>query len=312
MGEASTIPTGSLLEEVCLVACVLSLFVLTRLLWPHFKFEYPPLHSAMEGVGGFMAMVIAAILIHVDREAGTGGLPWIALGLLSMGLLDAFHAMASPGNGFVLLHSAAGLVGSFLAALIWLPQSARFTYLTRNWILKGLIAGSIGFGLWALLFRETLPAMVQHGTFTSAAITINVTSGVLFFAAAARLLLEFQNCSKQGHCVFVGMATLFGFAHLMFPFSALWDATWWLWHLLRLTAYIWVLQWVVRGYQRTFSNLKAALVERNHAEAVKHEAERLYRTLFEQSPDGVLLIDPETALPIMFNATAHRHLTSIT
>lgn len=50
------------------------------------------------------------------------------------------------------------------------------------------------------------------------------------------------------------------------------------------------------------------LTERKEAEILVKEAEIRYRTLFEQSPDGICLIDPETALPMAFNETAHRQL----
>ena len=36
--------------------------------------------------------------------------------------------------------------------------------------------------------------------------------------------------------------------------------------------------------------------------------EERYHTVFEQSPDGILIIDPKTTLPIEFNGTAHRQL----
>jgi PAS domain S-box-containing protein len=38
------------------------------------------------------------------------------------------------------------------------------------------------------------------------------------------------------------------------------------------------------------------------------EAETRYRTIFEQSPDAILIVDPETALPIEFNDRMHRLL----
>ena len=47
---------------------------------------------------------------------------------------------------------------------------------------------------------------------------------------------------------------------------------------------------------------------RKQAEAALREEETRYRTLFEQSPDGVLIIDTQTALPIAFNETAARQL----
>ncbi len=49
-------------------------------------------------------------------------------------------------------------------------------------------------------------------------------------------------------------------------------------------------------------------VERHRAQDDLRDAEVRYRTLFEQSPDGVVVIDPKTLLPIDFNATAHCQL----
>ncbi len=40
----------------------------------------------------------------------------------------------------------------------------------------------------------------------------------------------------------------------------------------------------------------------------RQEAEEHYRVLFEQSPDGVVLVDPVSKRPVSFNAAAHRQL----
>jgi PAS domain S-box-containing protein len=54
--------------------------------------------------------------------------------------------------------------------------------------------------------------------------------------------------------------------------------------------------------------LEDEIVERKQIEKALKEEELRYRALFEQSPEGILLIDPETALPIEFNETALRQL----
>ena len=50
------------------------------------------------------------------------------------------------------------------------------------------------------------------------------------------------------------------------------------------------------------------VTERKRAEEALREREVLYRTLFDRSPDGIVLLDPETARPIEFNTTAHQAL----
>ncbi len=47
---------------------------------------------------------------------------------------------------------------------------------------------------------------------------------------------------------------------------------------------------------------------RQRAETAQREVETRYRLLFEQSPDGVVILDPATARFLEFNTTAHRQL----
>jgi len=54
--------------------------------------------------------------------------------------------------------------------------------------------------------------------------------------------------------------------------------------------------------------LERDITERQRTEDKLREAETRYRTLFEQSPDGIVIIDPETVRPLEFNAAAHQQL----
>ncbi len=48
--------------------------------------------------------------------------------------------------------------------------------------------------------------------------------------------------------------------------------------------------------------------ERRHAEEALREEKARYQTLFQQSPDGILLIDTQTRLPVLFNDVVARQL----
>jgi len=52
----------------------------------------------------------------------------------------------------------------------------------------------------------------------------------------------------------------------------------------------------------------ATEVERAHHVAKREEAETRYRLLFEQSPDGIVIVDPATLKPVEFNTAAHHQL----
>jgi PAS domain S-box-containing protein len=50
------------------------------------------------------------------------------------------------------------------------------------------------------------------------------------------------------------------------------------------------------------------ITERKQMETRIREAEKRYRALFDQAPVGILIIDPETAVPVEFNEVAHQQL----
>jgi len=59
---------------------------------------------------------------------------------------------------------------------------------------------------------------------------------------------------------------------------------------------------------RLYDQAQREIAERNQVETALRESEIRYHTLFDQSPYGVLLIDPDTMLPIEFNQMAPRQL----
>jgi PAS domain S-box-containing protein len=65
---------------------------------------------------------------------------------------------------------------------------------------------------------------------------------------------------------------------------------------------------LARTLQDSLTRTAAARRELEEQKGVLHDAEARYRLLFEQSPDGIVILDTETARPLEFNETAHRQL----
>ena len=233
--------------------------------FPSFVWENLPLHSAIEAWGALAAILLALVLLQ--RPAGEGGAPllWPILGLLGMGILDAFHAIAPSGQWCVSFHSAACLGGGLGFSLVWLPKFRRSDSLRKSlpWCVA---AGCLALGLLVLLFSEAFPAMVPAGQFTPAAIGLNLLGGVLFIAAAAYFLLNHRGSNTLESYLFAGMSLLFGLGAFAFTWSTLWDYNWWLWHLLRLAAYMIAFAFAIYGYLQTISRLRLSIIEREQAE----------------------------------------------
>lgn len=60
--------------------------------------------------------------------------------------------------------------------------------------------------------------------------------------------------------------------------------------------------------QRVTLKLESKIQKLEEEIQKRKEVELRYRTLFEQSPDGVLIVDPQTSLPIIFNDAACKQL----
>jgi len=144
------------------------------------RWESLPSHSAMEAWGAVVAVVLGLLLLQRRPEETGERLFFPAIGFLGMGLLDGFHAVALPGDGFILLRAVAGLVGGAGFALAW----ARARHAGR---LKGLpwavAAACVLFGCWVLARPGTLPQMAYEGRFTAFPVALNFGAGALFLAA---------------------------------------------------------------------------------------------------------------------------------
>src|SRR5689334_16000815 len=80
-------------------------------LWPDWRWHHEPLHSAIEAVGGLVAMAMAAVLLQTHDDFIASKYRVLAAGFLGMGILEEFHAIARPGDGFVLYRNMASLAG---------------------------------------------------------------------------------------------------------------------------------------------------------------------------------------------------------
>lgn len=221
--------------------------ILPRLgLWPKFSWANEPVHSSIEAFGAFIAILIASVMWQRKEDAGGKSL-FLAAGFISMGILDLFHAVSRPGNTLVFLHSIALLCGGFFFGLSWLPKSVERAF-KNKWVSRVVILFSVSLGVWTFIFPRTIPQMALNGKFTNFATAANLIAGIFFLSSALYFLLDFHRSAEREAYLFIYLAILFGISGLMFKYSSLWDSAWWLWHILRLTAYFLTATVIVSRY----------------------------------------------------------------
>ena len=302
-----------------------------------------PLHSTIEAFGAVTAIITAIILLQKEVKKDTGKYHLIATGLLTMGILDFFHAVSTIGHGFVLLHTMADLIGGFWFAMVWLPAVESLTL--KNRLVPWLSAASaILLGILVLQFREIFPLMLQNGQITLTAIAINSLGGVFFMAAGTFFLLDFHRFTRPESYLFAGIFFLFSISNFELSSADIWNSKWWLMHLQRLTSYLLVAGFVIHKYQKTVSELATTLQwqelaenalqksyqeletrveertvelsevnrkllmvisDRKLAEEHTRKSERRYKNLVELTPDIIYLSDIDGNHIFMNNAGYH-------
>jgi signal transduction histidine kinase len=239
-------------------ACVSGL--IAHLLWPSHTWVNLTLHSTLEALGGLAALLMGLVLLARKVEWKDERLQGVASGLLGMGILEGFHAVSAPDHGFVLLRSAASLLGGLAFSLVWHPPRM-IGKRTRELIPYVVIGGTVAFGMFVIAVPRQFPRFTVQDEFAPIALAVNGLAAALFFAGAAGFWLEAGRTGRSEHQLLATLAILFGLAEMMFLFSAPWEREWWTWHFVRFSAYVIALTFVGRGYVRMVSDMRKALAE---------------------------------------------------
>ena len=238
-----------LITALALVAALLGLFDrLYAWQWQHIQ-----LHSTIETLGGITACMISVLLFIRSQKTLDAGRVMLATGFASMGVLDTAHAISQIGDSFIFLHSAAGLSGSFFFASIWFSQGRRLGNRTElRFIYFGFIVLSVSIGLRALVFPEDVPQIMPllNGKFNLAAVLVNITASLLFFASVFKFYQLYRQQRDGENLLFACLVYLFGIAAIIFPFSKPWNGMWWVWHLVRLSAFLMTLVFISNQFAR--------------------------------------------------------------
>jgi len=223
---------------------------------PDWRWMHHPVHALVESVGALIALIVAVLIFQLRRSGQEAPvLLWVACALLAMGLLDGFHAATHAGRAFVWLHSIATFAGGMLFACVCLPDAvARHPTMQRLPIVTVVVATYVG--ILSIALAQQLPVMTDARGFTWTAKVLNILGGLGFVVATTSFVRRHASGRWDESLLFAHHCLLFGVASLVFVSSELWDASWWLWHFLRLAAYLVVLVYFFQMYRRALQAVR--------------------------------------------------------
>ncbi|MEA1917279.1 MAG: EAL domain-containing protein [Campylobacterota bacterium] len=231
----------------------------------NFRFVSLPFHSFLEATGAISALTMALIVfvMHYHTLIVTA-YHRASIALISMGVFDAFHSMVYPGELFVWLHSMAVFSGGILFGTVWFNDfrvsKRKYTIVPTLFLTITVITSLI-----SIIFPQFVPQMLtKEGAFTNFANFLNLVGGVMFVIASFYYIKKYLETHNRDDLLFTGHTLLFGTAGILFFFSNLWDAQWWLWHILRFFAYMIALYFMVKLFHETLMEIYSVKNEYEH------------------------------------------------
>ncbi|MDX1359142.1 MAG: histidine kinase dimerization/phospho-acceptor domain-containing protein, partial [Clostridia bacterium] len=243
-----------------LISVLLIVYIILESEIHHNAWINEPVHSAIEIAGAVTAIYVSIVLRN--SKIWTFDTKGLEIGFLMMGILDIFHSILPPGQGFVYLHSIARLMGGigFVHFTVFNMIKGRYR-LKHKTVLFGILAISIAIGVSAVVFPSFIPTMVKDGQFTSFALILNILGGILFMTGALYFIVQYNKNKNIFSLLFFSVAFLFGVSNLTFSFSSLWSHSWWAWHFLSFFAYL-----IVMGFIFYWADQSKLLLEKRNRE----------------------------------------------
>jgi class 3 adenylate cyclase len=222
--------------------------------------EHHPTHfwlvAIVAGVNVGLALVVdRAALRHDDPR-----LLLVGLGFLVAALFFVLHALATPGvlldtrNGGFALATPVGLALGALftaaSALEFPPGRAERVLRAGPWLRSGIYTLAAVWGIFSLAGLPPLRDPAIAAQLSGPLIAVTAVSVVLYLFVAVRFYLIYRRRRSVMLLSIITANVLLAEAMVAVALAANWHLTWWLWHVLMVSAFGYVAYSAYVGYRR--------------------------------------------------------------
>lgn len=223
-------------------------------------------HMLLEGFCGFVAIVLAVLLLVIAQRRRNLSILLFACAFLSMGVFDTLHALTDPFSHprrFVIFHTTSTFLGAgfVLAGVVAEGVRDRQRWLagdSRVWLAVGVLLVLAVALAYQTFMPPGIPADQTYFGFSPALHRAHYAAGV-FYALSALGFYHYYRASGRPMALVVGsMMVLFSQSAYLFSFSAIWNLTWWLWHGVKVSFYLGIMVTVFISYLVSLSAIESS------------------------------------------------------
>lgn len=281
-------------KKFLLIIFAFTLVVFIANYFQHVFFSNRPIinelfHTALVAYGAMTSLLLGLLLLLRQYVKNDYRLFWMAIGFVTMGLLDIAHSISVPNHQFILLHSASVFFGGLFFSFLWFQGNENRIAPGRNMIwCVGVVFVLVS--ILIFLFPKIASLAVYGTKCNHNLILINLLGGALCLVGSAFLFRTFCHTSEKEYYLYTIVALLLGLSGISYSQGEIWTASWWYWHVLRSFAFLIAFVLCINYYLFSILQLKCALAVLRLTEANLKKSEKSYRDLIESANSGIILV----------------------
>ncbi len=232
------------------------------------KWNQPELHASIEGIGGVMCLILSVFLINKKYfKSNYQTLFLLSIVFFVVGFGNLLHSFQKPNNLFIFYHSFAGFFGGIIGMFIFFPRFFGWIADRKGAYLSIILISSIIYLIF-LVFPDLTPSMGNENNFSIYAVCMNMIAGCTFLILTIKLLLiNHYKESTYNYTNFSLIFMIFSVSYLTFYGSALWDLSWWIWHLYSFSLTGMVIYSVMSYQNNLFMRLNDSVISLEESKA---------------------------------------------
>lgn len=275
-------------------------------------------HMLIESFCGFVALMIAGMILAVSVRQKSHGGALFGLAFLSMGVMDILHAWSNPGpelNHFVAYHTLSSLSGSglILAGIVTHILSDRKHRPTRGDVLTMGVGGVIVLAA-AVLYQAFIPNLLAGGYpefsgFLPTPHKVHYLASFLYALDAVAFYGYYRRYRKSLALVIASLLMVLAQSAYLFNFSSLWGIIWWGWHGAKMMFYLGVMITVSVGFLLALNTIERSRHVLVRANRRLHRTQRRIRNVNQElrirnrmAREAMTSPDLNNALDVVSNA----------
>lgn len=221
------------------------------------------LHATLETSGSVLMLLLALLIFKFDNNQFTlTHTHYVALALISMGVINLLFAASDNENHFIWPHVTSTLLGAILLLGVFLPNRM---VTPRLYFTLPIMAGLVTAFIALVLFDADnfIPNTKVSDQFDDTDLYFYSLATLLYLMSTAHFTVRFWQTQQSEDFYLAAVISLLAITAFLLHFTHVWGLSWWYWHAIKLLAFVTLLLYFIDFISKKNNNFIAREIDSN-------------------------------------------------